>query len=241
MNNQHEEHNNSTPAKSRPGPPKQSKQDAQKSDENKKRWSKSLIRRQIVFGLLITFFAVYLGIQIDHSYRYSEVVCTGQQRDLIRLSEGDPHTVSATFNIKKVAFSTDVWIEKDVRYKIVVSPVPQPLECGKPAPDPPQPALPWMDGKSIEASPDGFVDKEKAKSPIFWFRKYRQHDMFAVLGRSEPNGTKCQQIGSATEEFVADADGLLVLFVNDAKGFYANNEGFAKVTVTRLGRVQDDD
>ena len=35
--------------------------------------------------------------------------------------------------------------------------------------------------------------------------------------------------------FVADADGNLILFVNDVIGFYAiNNEGWATVTVQRL-------
>ena len=182
---------------------------------------KTKTRSYIIAGLLCIPLAILGYTQLSYSYVYSSVISKGEE-EAIRLSvttglELQPfeHQVD-DFKASDVVFSTNIQVKSGEKYNISLS------QFEKDWKD-------WQDW-NIEASPSGFKKRSKEK----WFMQPRRDPslpVFQVLAKIEPNG----QIFAIGEggEITADSDGLLVLFVNDVRGFYGNNKGRANVGVTR--------
>ena len=164
-----------------------------------------------IFGV-IAFITATFGFGYFWEYGHRVRVA---EKSLISLEEGDEFKPEIEFEPNNVCFSTGVMVRKGQKYLVTVTET-----------------TPFRD-KNINASPDGFDNKSEGDGIMFWPRISREHKMFTVLGSIEPGDGELIEIGS-NGRFVADSDGVLVLFVNDVIGFYANNRGSAKVKVTRL-------
>lgn len=137
-----------------------------------------------------------------------------------------------SFTTRNACYGTGHSVKTGTRYRIEVA-VPER----------------WQDG-SIAAGPEGFTNPEDAKS--FWmrvflpFRRSWTEPWFKLMGRVGASGTSTFPIGMGME-FVADRDGELFLFVNDAVfGLWpgwdiayrwesGKNTGSASITLTELG------
>ena len=109
---------------------------------------------------------------------------------------------------------------------------------------------PWFD-KSVPAGPEGLAFENLGSRLVMKLavplRRHITEDWFAVMAKIDRNGLDSQALplrrvqdatgGEAWEaDFTADANGELVLYVNDALVFgwtvlYANNLGSAKIAI----------
>lgn len=132
------------------------------------------------------------------------------------------------FDIGSIAFSTDVLVEQGAKYRVELTPVSEK----------------WEDS-DIKSTPAGWEALPSPEGLWEWFkrpfliaaikvRREPQHEMFQVLGRIEPGGKQVYGLEEMKKGFTADTNGVLMLFVNDVKGMYFNNEGRAKVKVARV-------
>jgi hypothetical protein len=104
---------------------------------------------------------------------------------------------------------------------------------------------------------DGYIDENEAQQsldergfanslmPWQWLgatRRSRQHRWFELM-LYQPNCKRDSLHGitdlsvdedSGSYNFVASCDGKLSLFVNDTRGFYINNAGYANISLSRL-------
>lgn len=178
----------------------------------------------------IGLFLVAALFQLGHQWNYNSVTRSG--KNLPALKSKTLVECDGIFDTKKVAFNTGFLLQKGVKYEVRLKTKyggQKESDFGWSDGDE---TNKWWIGRCYPANPNGFDEPELAKNWIFGFRKYPDKPMFKVLGKTEPNGSECYEIGIGDgKTFTADEDGVLVLFVNDAKGFYWNNAGKAKVFV----------
>ena len=181
----------------------------------------------VLVGALVTACIAYLV----HSSIYKQMAWANIEAAQPLAISTDAKTIEESgipkvFDTRQPAFNTGVRVEKGGVYEVTLT------VTDKHGAELNSIVGPWEDWL-IKASPDGY-DNPSDESFVHWFRKYPDYPIFKVLGKVETSGQQVFEIGRKGT-FVADADGNLILFVNDVIGFYAiNNEGWATVTVQRL-------
>jgi hypothetical protein len=88
----------------------------------------------------------------------------------------------------------------------------------------------WYDA-GRETDPAGYKDGNVLQNLVWWLRRSPQANWFALLGTAEP-GQAPFPIG-VHAVYQARARGELICFANDVPGFYWNNSGVVRLTVTR--------
>ncbi|MDO7836580.1 hypothetical protein Q4610_16155 [Sphingobium sp. HBC34] len=85
----------------------------------------------------------------------------------------------------------------------------------------------WVDS-SISATPDGF--ERPWLDPVQWLRRLPSAPWFCLCATVGQMKRPIHRIGSAGA-FIADRDGRLYLFANDAWLFYFNNKGSIRASI----------
>ena len=133
---------------------------------------------------------------------------------LTEMQAGEPH--SFTVFAQRPWNSSGLRIVKGGCYRFRVSEVENWRDKGHPAtPGEGILAVPWL-------------------LRIFgWLRRFRENNWYTLVGNIGQTSNQSFLIGSGSEHW-AVASGELFAFANDAWGFYGNNEGTLKITVTRI-------
>lgn len=98
--------------------------------------------------------------------------------------------------------------------------------------DPPHPF--WYDATRQVAAPEG--DKGSGFMKALGFMKIHPQEKWLALMASMTSPAPVQPHALTTTDglYQAPANGQLLLYVNDAPGFYSNNQGRVRVTITRI-------
>ena len=164
-----------------------------------------LLLAGVVCAILFTLWNWFAPPITDFMYR-SEVT--------ERLPEAKAD-VPFNFDTKHPFAATPVMIESGQIYSIEVS------EDGD-----------WKD-KDIPADAGGVDKPSHVQNLIGFTKRVSDQPWFKVMASVGPREGELIPIGKK-KTFMAKTSGRLYLFVNDAYGFYGNNEGTAKVTVTKF-------
>ncbi|HWA46903.1 MAG TPA: DUF2235 domain-containing protein [Dongiaceae bacterium] len=165
---------------------------------------------------------------------------TGLSDSLGFICKGEPSTSATSMSLNEPCHATGITVAKGETYLILLSPEGD-----------------WLD-KSIPASPEGLAYPDfgswavmKLSVPL---RRHISVDWFAIMAKIGSTGLNSEKLelrpvqgiglnGRATwqADFTADADGELLLYVNDAvlfgyPWFYENNIGTAKLAIELKAR-----
>lgn len=89
---------------------------------------------------------------------------------------------------------------------------------------------------------NGYADSLMPIPAASLLKRSREHNWFELMLR-QTNCKRSSLVGisdldfdeaSGSYNFVATCDGKLTLFVNDSHGFYSNNSGFARISLSRV-------
>ncbi len=145
------------------------------------------------------------------------------------LARGESATIHFFTNIPD--FDTDVRLDAGARYSLDVVI-----------------ASNWIDSRIEENENGEAIDETgfaNSVMPVQWLgfsRRSRQNNWFELMlyqpdcGRTSLRGVtdleKNENDGSY--QFTASCDGKLSMFVNDSRGFYGNNAGYANINLSRI-------
>ena len=136
------------------------------------------------------------------------------ERGLTEMRVGEPHTFPVI--AERPWNASGLRLVEGGRYRFQVSEVEN-----------------WQDER-LPATPGEGIPAVPLLLRIFgWLRRFRGANWYTLVGTIGQRSNRSFLIGSGGEQR-ALASGELFAFANDAWGFYANNKGALKITVTRI-------
>jgi len=92
----------------------------------------------------------------------------------------------------------------------------------------------WTD-LFVPSGPDGNPDPSWMQRRAARWLRVKEENYFALIGALDRDLSTAFRIGHAARGFRATRSGQLTCFANDVPGFYWNNRGAVRLTVTRTG------